>query len=69
MLSYRDLYNLCRTPLADFLDRARGVPWQADVLEKRANVEVQAAHLTQDTKKRTFQSLPFSALFAPKTER
>ena len=36
---------------------------------KRANLEAQAALLTPDTKKRTFRSSPFSALFAPKTER
>ena len=35
----------------------------------RANLEAQAAHLTPDTKKRTFRSWLFSALFAPKTER
>ena len=35
---------------------------------KRANLEAQAALLTPDTKKRTFRSSPFSALFAPKTE-
>ena len=36
---------------------------------KRANLEAQAAHLTPDTKKHTFRSWLFSALFAPKTER
>ena len=36
---------------------------------KRAKLEAQAAHLTSDTKKRTFRSWPFCALFALTTER
>ena len=63
------------------LPRHVGEPWRADVswerckhLEpvfggKRANLEAQAAQKTQDTKNALFWSLPFSALFAPKTER
>ena len=35
---------------------------------KRANLEARAPLSTSDTKKRTFRSSPFSALFAPKTE-
>ena len=35
---------------------------------KRANLQARAELLTQDTKKRTFRTSPFSALFAPKTE-
>ena len=35
---------------------------------KRANLEARAPLSTSDTKKRTFRSWPFSALFAPKTE-
>ena len=35
---------------------------------KTSEFGAQGALLTQDTKKRTFRSSPFSALFAPKTE-
>ena len=35
---------------------------------KTSEFEAQAALLTPDTKKRTFRSSPFSALFATKTE-